>query len=183
MFFRKSPVTFRNVNIGRGTYYGQGCNFVSRDGGNITIGNYCSIAHGVKILNVNHNYESVSTYPFSVLRSKDKLKASRDRDVGNVNIGNDVWIGIDAIILKGITVGDGAIIGAGSVVTKSVPPYAIVAGNPAKLIKYRFSKDEINSLLEIKWWYWTEKFIEDHIDDYYIPINQFIKKYSKQMIP
>ncbi len=148
------------------------------DGGKIKIGNYCSIATGVNIINVNHNYETVSTYPFSVLRCKDKSKESRDRYVSDVIIGSDVWIGANAIILKGITVGNGAIVGAGSVVTKSVPPFAIVAGNPAKLIKYRFAENEIRSLQEIRWWEWSDKKIEENIDDFYLPINQFIEKYS-----
>ncbi len=173
----KAGTAAKNITIGRGSYYGKGCTFIARDGGEIRIGNYCSIAAGVTILNVNHN-ESVSTYPFSVLHCKDKSRASRDRRVSNVIIGNDVWIGINAVILKGVTIGDGAIIGAGSVVTKSVPPYAVMVGNPAQLIKYRFREDEINALLKIKWWEWPEKTIEDHIDDFYLPIHQFIKKFS-----
>ena len=94
-------------------------------------------------------------------------------------ICNDVWIGTNAIILKDVTVGDGAIIGAGSIVTKSVPPYSIVAGNPAKIVKYRFNNDEIEALLKIKWWEWPDHIIEKNIDNFYLPISQFIEKFSK----
>lgn len=164
-----------NMSIGRGSYFGAECTFIARDGGKIEIGNYCSIANGVTIINANHNYKSVSTYPFSVLHSK--VKKSKDRKVCNVLIGNDVWIGKGAIILKGVTISDGAIVGAGSVVTKSVPPYAIVAGNPAKIRKFRFTEDEINSLMKIRWWEWSDKVIKIRTDDFYLPINQFITKY------
>lgn len=85
-----------NMTIGRGSYFGSGCTFVARNGGRIRIGNFCSIANGVSIINVNHNYKTVSTYPFSVLHCKNK--ESRDRIVSDVIIENDVWVGKNAII-------------------------------------------------------------------------------------
>lgn len=177
---RRSRKAQKNVYIGRGTYYCKGCSFTARDGGIIEIGNYCSIAGGVTIINVNHNYHSVSTYPFSVqlLKSKDYSEIVRDRIVGNVIIGNDVWIGTGAIILKDVNIGDGAVVGAGSVVTKSVPSYAIVAGNPARVIGKRFNDLQIKSLLRIKWWDWSDEAIQENVELFYLPIDEFIEKFD-----
>jgi virginiamycin A acetyltransferase len=166
----------KNMTLGRGSYYGSGCTFIAHDGGKIQIGNYCSIANDVSFINVNHNYQSVSTYPFSVLHCNNK--ESRDRIVGNIVLENDVWIGNKAIILKDTTIGNGAIVAAGSVVTKSIPPYAIAGGNPAKILKFRFRDQEIESLLKICWWNWEEELILNRIDDFYLPIDQFIEKYA-----
>lgn len=83
---------------------------------------------------------------------------------GDINIGNDVWTGMDVTFLPGVTIGDGAVIAAGSVVTKDVPPYAIVGGNPAKALKYRFTKKQIKKLLKIKWWDWPLWKVYDNID-------------------
>jgi acetyltransferase-like isoleucine patch superfamily enzyme len=83
---------------------------------------------------------------------------------GIIEIGNDVWIGTSAIILSGVKIGHGAVVAAGSIVTKSVPPYAIVGGNPAKIIKYRLSEEKIEELLEMKWWDWSEEKIKKNID-------------------
>jgi acetyltransferase-like isoleucine patch superfamily enzyme len=177
---KKRQKGFANVTIGRKSYYGPGCAFIARDGGCIEIGKFCSIADNVTVINVNHNYNAVSTYPLAIriLKSKNIKEIERERIVGNVIIGNDVWIGSKAIILKGTNVGDGAIIGAGSLVTKSIPPYAIVAGNPAKIIRYRFNEDQIRGLLAIKWWNWSDEKIEKNIDVFYGSIDKFLEKYS-----
>lgn len=112
----------------------------------LEIGSYVSIAQGVKfILGGNHNLETFTTYPFKVMFFNEKVEAWTK---GKIIIKNDVWIGMDAIIMSGVEVGQGAIIAAGSVVTKNVPPYAIVGGNPAKLIKYRFSENLIKKMIE-----------------------------------
>jgi acetyltransferase-like isoleucine patch superfamily enzyme len=171
--------SFNNVSLGRNTYYGKNCSFVARDGGEIRIGNFCSIADEVSIISVNHNYNTVSTFPLSIilLKSVDKELIARDRISGRVEIGNDVWIGTRSIILKGVNIGNGAIIGAGSVITKSVPPYAIVAGNSNKIIKYRFREDQIEALLKIKWWDWADEIIIKEMDSFYFPVERFITKY------
>lgn len=128
----------------------------------LKIGKYCSIACGAKFIfnSANHTLSSLSTYPFPLffeewgLDKKDVTKSWDNK--GDIVIGNDVWIGYEAIILSGVTIGDGAIIGARAVVTKDVPPYTIVGGVPAKAIKKRFSEDTISRLLDIKWWDWPE---------------------------
>ena len=97
---------------------------------------------------------------------------------GNINIENDVWIGAYSTIMSGVKIGNGAVIGASSVVTKDIPPYAIVAGNPAKIIKYRFTEEQIVSLLKIEWWNWDEYKIKDESFDLWSNnIDEFIKKH------
>lgn len=148
----------------------------------VTIGKFCSIAHGVQIFTGGeYRPDWVTTYPFNVIWShvagdiKGHPKSKR-----NVVIGNDVWIGMDALILSGVTIGDGAVIGARAVVTKDVPPYAIVAGNPAKIIRYRFDEETIRKLLEISWWDWPDEKIASAMDSLLsTDICHFIKKYGK----
>jgi virginiamycin A acetyltransferase len=117
------------------------------------IGRYCSIAPNVSIGLGEHIIDRVSTS--SIFYGKESYNILTK---GNLEIGNDVWIGTKAIILRGVKIGDGAIIGGGAVVTKDVPPFAIVAGSPAKLIKFRFSSEKISKILEVKWW---EKDLEE----------------------
>jgi acetyltransferase-like isoleucine patch superfamily enzyme len=123
------------------------------------IGKYCSIARGVNILmGGNHHSKWVSTFAFyqepQLFPDYASLKHSNSISKGNINIGNDVWIGRDALIITGAEIGDGAIIGAGAVVAGKIPPYSIALGNPAKVIKKRFTDNQIEALLRIKWWDW-----------------------------
>ncbi len=135
----------------------------------LVIGKFCSIACGAKFLfnSANHTLASLSTYPFPLffeewgLEKADVAKAW-DRK-GDIIIGNDVWIGYEAVILAGVTIGDGAIIGTRAVVTKDVPSYTIVGGVPAKPIRKRFDEQTIHRLLEMKWWDWPEEKIAEHI--------------------
>lgn len=135
----------------------------------LQIGKFCSIACGAKFLfnSANHTLFSLSTYPFPLffeewrLEKKDVTKAWDNK--GDIVIGNDVWIGYEAVILAGVTIGDGVIIGTRAVVTKDVPPYTIVGGVPAKPIKKRFSEETISALLEIQWWNWSEEGIARNI--------------------
>lgn len=124
---------------------------------NISIGKYTSIAKEFNVITSNHNYENFSTYPFfsgenSPLRKYKEKEGSSLIPLYNTIIGNDVWIGTRVTLMGGCKIGNGAIIAAGAVVTKDVPSYAIVGGVPAKVIKYRFSKDIIQELEEMKWW-------------------------------
>jgi acetyltransferase-like isoleucine patch superfamily enzyme len=121
----------------------------------LTIGSYCSIADRVEILlGGNHRTDWVTTYPFAAFpevwrgEARDDFHSGR----GGVTIGSDVWIGSGAMILSGVTIGHGAVLAARAVITRDVPPYAIVGGNPAKLIRYRFDEAKITRLLECAWW-------------------------------
>jgi acetyltransferase-like isoleucine patch superfamily enzyme len=131
---------------------------------NLKIGSFCSISSNVNILlGGNHRTDWVTTFPFSVLWEGFQNIVGHPSTNGDVIIENDVWIGTGVTILSGVTIGNGAVIGAGSIVTKNVDPYAIVAGNPARLIRKRFDDEIINKLLEIKWWEWEKQKIEKNI--------------------
>lgn len=136
----------------------------------LIIGKFCSIACNSKFLMTsgNHTMKSQSTYTFPIFYEEWGLDVCRIKDAwdnkGDIVIGNDVWIGYDSIIMSGVHIGDGAIIGTRAVVTNDVPPYSIVGGIPAKVIKKRFSDDTISKLLEIKWWNWPYKKIQSNID-------------------
>lgn len=135
----------------------------------LIIGKFCSIACGAKFIfnSANHTLSSLSTYPFPIFFEEWGLDVKNITDAwdnkGDIVIGNDVWIGYEAVIMPGVTIGDGAIIGTRAVVTKDVPPYTIVGGVPAKPIRKRFSEDVISSLLEIKWWDWPKEKIAENI--------------------
>ncbi|QNT78902.1 CatB-related O-acetyltransferase [Entomobacter blattae] len=129
----------------------------------LKIGNYCSIAPDVTIALGNHRTDLVTTYPFNVLKEYwgNFPEHYEDHDTkGDVIIHDDVWIGKNSIILSGVEIGTGAVIGAHSVVSKSVAPYTIVAGNPARPIKKRFSEEICNRLLKISWWKWEKEKVE-----------------------
>ena len=145
----------------------------------LSIGKFCSIACGAKFLfnSANHTLSSLSTYTFPIFFEEWDLDVKNITNAwdnkGDIKIGNDVWIGYEAVILSGVTIGDGAIIGARAVVTKDVMPYTIVGGVPAKPIKKRFSDDVIDKLLEIKWWDWSSDRIRENIE--YIQSGQIEK--------
>lgn len=135
----------------------------------LIIGKFCSIACGAKFLfnTANHSLTSLSTYPFLLFFEEWKLDKQKIADGwdnrGDIRIGNDVWIGFEAVILAGVTIGDGAIIGTRAVVTKDVPPYTIVGGVPAKPIRRRFDDRTVTKLLHMKWWNWPEEKIARNI--------------------
>ncbi|MFS8123389.1 type B chloramphenicol O-acetyltransferase [Rhizobium sp. BR 250] len=125
----------------------------------LVIGSFCSIGSGAAFImagNQGHRNEWISTFPFFFMPEVPEFEnaANGYLPAGDTVIGNDVWIGSEAIIMPGITVGDGAVIGTRALVTKNVEPYAIVGGNPAKTIRKRFDEDSIALLLEMKWWDW-----------------------------
>lgn len=135
----------------------------------LKIGKFCSIACGAKFLftSANHKMRSLSTYPFPIFFEEWGLDVKNICDAwdnkGDIVIGNDVWIGYEAVILSGVTIGDGAIIGSRAVVTKDVEPYTIVGGVPAKTIRKRFDDKTILKLENIRWWNWDEKQIRKGI--------------------
>ena len=140
---------------------------VNRD--RLIIGRFCSIACGAKFLftSANHAMRSLSTYPFPIFFEEWGLDRTRVADAwdnkGDIVVGSDVWIGYEAVVLSGVTIGDGAIIGARAVVTRDVPHYAIVGGVPARLIRKRFDDKTIETLLRLKWWNWPSEKIARHI--------------------
>jgi acetyltransferase-like isoleucine patch superfamily enzyme len=133
---------------------------------NLVVGNFCSIADKVTIyLGGNHRSDWVTTYPFGH-RHQNEFNMfdgkGHPSTKGDVIIGNDVWIGSNATIMSGVTIGDGAVIANNSHVVKDIEPYSLVGGNPAKLIKYRFTPQQIEKLLEIKWWFWEDEKINKY---------------------
>lgn len=150
----ESGTSFISSSIERHSFCGYDCDVYLA-----SIGSFTSIANGVVLGGARHPMEWVSTSPvFYAGRDSVKAKFAEHKltPPAGVRIGHDVWIGRSAIVLAGVTVGDGSVIGAGSVVTKDVPPYAIVAGNPARLIRYRFDENVIQKLKEINWWNFSE---------------------------
>ncbi len=165
-------ITNPNITVGRysyysGFYHGHPFDDCARylipdrdDVDKLIVGSFCSIGTGVSFImagNQGHRMEWVSSFPFFYTNdtyAKDAIDGFQN--AGDTEIGHDVWIGTEAMIMPGIKIGHGALIGARSVITKDVPPYTIVAGNPAKSIRKRFSEKEIHQLLEMEWWNWPE---------------------------
>ena len=133
-------IAIEPYSIGANTYVGE----FTHVGQNTTIGKFCSISNLCTIGAQKHNIAALTSFPF--------MEVLKNMPVLNTIIGSDVWIGCNSVIMAGVTVGHGAVIGAGAVVTKDVPPYAIAVGNPARVLKYRFSQDLIGLLLETAWW-------------------------------
>jgi len=141
------------------------------NGDRLIIGSFCSIACGAKFLfnSANHAQASLSTYPFPIFFEEWGLDPGQVADAwdnkGDIVVGSDVWIGYEAVILAGVTIGDGAVIGARAVVTRDVPPYTIVGGVPARTIRRRFDERTIEILQALKWWEWPLETIRRHIAD------------------
>jgi acetyltransferase-like isoleucine patch superfamily enzyme len=134
------------------------------EGTSLRIGKYCSIGTNVTIfLGSEHRTDWVSTYPFPFLWKEASSILGHPSTRGDVVIGNDVWIGFGSTILSGVTIGDGAAIGACSLVIRDVPPYAIVAGNPVQVIRHRFGVETIQTLLKIKWWNWPDEKVKENV--------------------
>lgn len=157
-------------------------NFIPFIGGNnIYLKRFVSIGGGTVFrINTEHNYKKITTSLLeSYLSSSINIKELNFK--GDIVVGNDVWIGSDAVILSNVHIGDGAVIGSSAVIAKDVPPYAIVVGNPGKVIKYRFNKRQIKKLLKIKWWNWPLWKIYDNMDLINSEnIDEFIKKFYKK---
>ncbi|HGN9081945.1 TPA: type B chloramphenicol O-acetyltransferase [Klebsiella pneumoniae] len=169
-------VTHPNIVVGRHSYYsgyyhGHGFDDCARyvlpdaDADRLIIGAFCSIGSGAAFImagNQGHRHEWVSTFPFFYANESWQQAQAADGylPAGDTVIGNDVWIGSEAIIMPGVRVGDGAIIGTRALVTRDVEPYAIVGGNPARVLRKRFDEDRIALLLEMRWWDWPDAAIE-----------------------
>jgi chloramphenicol O-acetyltransferase type B len=169
-------VKHANIRVGKFSYYSgfhHKNDFVEcarylhdkrKDVDKLVIGNYCSIGSGAVFMmagNQGHNTQWLSTFPFYFQANIFKIAKNGFEKAGDTIIGNDVWIGSEAMIMSGITIGDGAIIAARAVVTKDVAAYSVVGGNPSTVIKYRFDKEEIKQLLSMKWWNWKEEKVKE----------------------
>jgi len=179
--YLKSVVENPNITVGDFTMYNDFVNDPTKFEHNnvlyhfpinhdkLIIGKYCSIACGAKFMftSGNHKLSSLSTYPFPLFFEEWDLNRSNVTDawdnLGDIIVGNDVWIGYEAVIMQGAHIGDGAIIGTRAVVTRDVPPYTVVGGVPAKTIKRRFSEEIIDTLLEIQWWNWDDETVKKNL--------------------
>jgi virginiamycin A acetyltransferase len=162
------PILTPSLEVGKYSYFAYDFALLTWfPGERIIIGSYCSIAAGVVICTGGmRRTDTAALYPFDVARSY--------RTTPDTTIGHDVWIGYRAMIVKGATIGDGAIIASGAVVFSDVPPFAIAAGNPAQIIRYRFSKPIVERLLRIAWWHWPDQKVFSNIDWFYRPIQEFV---------
>ncbi len=174
------------IYIGIGTYGNPKFILYSKHD-RIKIGRYCSIADNVTFLaGGEHQIESTSTFPFNYFLGNDKnidfsepteVEYKDARHKGPIQLGNDVWIGYGAMILSGVTIGNGAIVGASSVVAKNLPPFSIAAGNPAKIIRNRFDDKTIEELQSIAWWNWNRQSVAEHFQLLRSPPADLIKFY------
>ena len=172
-YIKPTLIGHSNIEVGKYTYY-DGQNFTSRVthhydfiGDKLIIGKFCQIGHNVEFImnGANHQMNSVSTYPFYIFKGWEQEPPKKE-DLpykGDTVIGNDVWIGQNAVILPGVHVGNGCIIGANSVVGSDIPPYSVVVGNPAKVIRKRFDDEMIELLEKLQWWNLSEKQIQKMI--------------------
>jgi virginiamycin A acetyltransferase len=157
---------YNKMPVGKYTYGAENSQVVhSGSSATTSVGKFCSLGGDLVIyLGGDHRTDWVTTYPFGTIHQSVFNKfdgTGHPATKGNVVIGNDVWIGNHVRIMSGVTIGDGAVIAAGSHVVKNVEPYSLVGGNPAKLIRYRFTREQIDKLLQIRWWDWDDAKIND----------------------
>lgn len=177
--FLKAVVDNPQVEVGDYSYYDDSRgpeHFVGRCvrylfpfvGDRLIIGKFVAIAQGTQFImnGANHAMDGLSTYPFATFGFGEGAAIDQQAGTykGDIVVGNDVWIGREAVILPGVTIGDGAIVGAHAVVSRDVPAYAVVVGNPARIVKRRFDDETIQALLSIRWWDWPAEAIQRHVD-------------------
>lgn len=177
--FIKNTVTNPNIIIGDYTYYDDPDDSENFErnvlyhypfvGDKLIVGRFCALAQGVKFImnGANHKLSGFSTYPFNIFGHGWERVEPQLADLpykGDTVVGNDVWIGYESLIMPGVKIGDGAIVAARSVVVGDVPPYAVVGGNPARVIRSRFAPDIIEALLDIAWWHWDAEKITRNLE-------------------
>jgi acetyltransferase-like isoleucine patch superfamily enzyme len=184
-FVELDPLLPPGVTIGRHTYgpHDFDATFpMFTEGARIDVGAFCSISPGVRVLGGgDHVVDRASTYPLNARLFDPAKRTSLDSiDRGPTVIGNDVYVGVGAIILSGVRIGDGAVIGAGAVVREPVPPYAIVTGNPGEVTRYRFEQVAIDRLLAVKWWEWSDDEIEELLPFFMGNIDAFLEEAERR---
>ena len=166
------------VEVGAHTYgLRRECFFAYHPDDRVRIGKFCSIADGVKFVFGGHRLDTISTFPFRAICFGDAPHADATSR-GEIIVGHDVWIGANAVILSGVNIGNGAVVAAGAVVNKDVPPYAVVGGVPAKLIKMRFEPEQIAALEKIQWWNWPLEKIRANLDLFYASPAAFLERHA-----
>jgi acetyltransferase-like isoleucine patch superfamily enzyme len=169
--------THPQVEVGEHTYgLRRECFFAYHPDDRVRIGKFCSIADGVKFVFGGHRVDTVSTFPFRAVCFNEAPHADA-ASKGEIVVGQDVWIGVNALILSGVKIGNGAVVAAGAVVTKDVAPYAIVGGVPAKPVKMRFEPEQVAALEKIRWWDWPLEKIEKNLDLFYATPAAFIQRH------
>lgn len=178
MFIRNLPNLPSNIEIGEYTYYDDpdGPAAFQRNvlyhfaftGDQLRIGRFCALATGMKFImnGANHRLDGPSSYPFVIFGGAWASRFAAETSFpirGDTVIGSDVWLGYDSLILPGVTIGHGAVVGARAVVTRDVPPYAVVAGNPATVRRMRFDAETVALLLDLRWWDWPVEVITEHL--------------------
>jgi virginiamycin A acetyltransferase len=181
IFLNKNP-RYQKWEIGDFTYSGrEGCPDVIEGDqyAHLKIGKFCSIAYNVTFFLGGHRTDWVSTYPFSVLFDEAAHINGHPVSKGNITVGHDVWIGKNASIFSGVNIGNGAVIAANSVVTKDVPSYSIVGGNPARIIKMRYDEETIEKLEGIQWWNWDIRKVLANVELLLnADVSKFVTKHS-----
>ncbi len=169
------------VEIGAHTYFdADNIRFLGFiPGEKIVIGKYCSIAYGVNIfVGGHHTTETISTYPFDNLMLGRENPTRTYKSSRNTEIGSDVWLGQNSHIQGGVRIGHGAVVGSRSVVFGDIPPYCIVAGNPARPVRYRFSRVVVTRLLRIAWWDWPDDAVRANVEWFYRPVTEFVEHFD-----
>ena len=167
------------LTLGMRSYLVDGVAHYMTTDAHVLIGNYCSLAHMLQFyMGMNHNYHLITSYPLTSILNKSNDNKHTDYNHHQIIIGSDVWIGGDVIIMSGVHIGNGAVIGAGTVIAKDVPPYAVVVGNPARIIKYRFDEETITRLQRIKWWNWPKENIETFIPQFNDDMTGFLDRFD-----
>ena len=169
------------LTLGMRSYLVNGTIHFFTDIAHVLVGKYSSLGHWIDFyIGMNHDYPRLTTYPIrKVLEGNSKTnKITNESNLHQIIIGSDVWIGGDVTIMGGVHIGSGAVIGTGTMVTKDVPPYAVVVGNPMRVIKYRFDEETVARLLRIKWWHWPQEEIEKYIPLFNEDIEGFLERFD-----